>query len=250
VVPRTPLALPWRGLGASLIGLLLVGALGWGAYLALDPAVVPVRYVHIRGRLEHVTESEIKQALSGHLTRSLFALDVVAIRQNLASLPWVRSVSVRRVWPDRLEVTVHERTAIARWGKDRLLGPDGEPFRVPSATVPKGLPLWEGPDGTQRTVAERYRRMTAAIRPLGRSIARLTRDERGAWSLELDNGLDLDLGRKQEMERLARFVRVYPLALAGHVERIETVDLRYRSGFAVRWRSGQTTTTDARTQKA
>jgi cell division protein FtsQ len=215
-----------------------------------DPSVVPVRYISIRGRLQHVTEAEVRQTLESHLTRSLFTLDVGAIRQDLARLPWVRSVWVRRVWPDRLEVAVHERLGVARWGKDRLVSRDGNLFSVPPATVPKGLPLWMGPDNTQRTVADRYWRMSAVVRPLGRTIVRLTRDERGAWSLELDNGLQLDLGRRQELERLRRFARVYPVALAGRVDRIDRVDLRYRNGFAVRWRPAQTTTKDARTQRA
>jgi cell division protein FtsQ len=215
-----------------------------------DPSVVPVRYISIRGGLQHVTEAQVRQTLERHLTRSLFTLDVAAIRQDLAKLPWVRSVWVWRVWPDRLEVAVRERVGIARWGKDRLVSRDGELFRVPPATVPKGLPIWTGPDNTQRTVADRYWRMSAVLRPLGRTIVHLTRDERGAWSLELDNGLDLDLGRRQELERLSRFVRIYPAALAGQVDRIDRVDLRYRNGFAVRWRPVQTPATDAPTQRA
>jgi cell division protein FtsQ len=238
---------PWRGLGAAFIGLALFLGAGWGAYLLKDPAVVPVRYIDIRGQLVHMTDVQLTQVLEPLLRRSLFTLDMVAIRQVLASLPWVRSVSVRRVWPDRLEISLHERLAVARWGDGRLVGQEGEVFSAPAPTIPAGLPLWYGPEGTERTVGDRYRRMSAALTPLGRNIVRLARDARGAWSLRLDNGLDLELGRKQEMDRLARFVHVFPVALATQVGRIEVVDLRYRNGFAVRWRAAQTTDTDART---
>lgn len=52
------------------------------------------------------------------------------------------------------------------------------------------------------------------------------------------NGLQLGLGRKETHLRLMRFVRVYAEVLKPRIEAIDSVDLRYTNGFAVRWHHG------------
>jgi cell division protein FtsQ len=56
--------------------------------------------------------------------------------------------------------------------------------------------------------------------------------------MRLDNGLQLGLGRQHTARRLLRFVRVYPRALEPRLEAIDSIDLRYTNGLAVRWRDG------------
>jgi cell division protein FtsQ len=63
---------------------------------------------------------------------------------------------------------------------------------------------------------------------------------RGGWHLRAAGAagpLDIELGREDPAERLARFVAVYGRtvgALARAGTRIDHVDLRYRNGFAAR----------------
>ena len=46
------------------------------------------------------------------------------------------------------------------------------------------------------------------------------------------NTVQLELGREQMQQRLARFVTVYPYSLATIARKVNYVDLRYRNGFA------------------
>ena len=59
-----------------------------------------------------------------------------------------------------------------------------------------------------------------------------------AWQLKLSNGLTVQLGRDSEKDRvedrLARFVSALPQTLAKSRQRLDYVDLRYSSGFALR----------------
>ena len=63
---------------------------------------------------------------------------------------------------------------------------------------------------------------------------------RGGWRLKAagsDGALTLELGRDEPDARLARFVAAHRRtlgALARAGTRVETVDLRYRNGFAAR----------------
>jgi cell division protein FtsQ len=60
--------------------------------------------------------------------------------------------------------------------------------------------------------------------------------ERFAWRLTLVGGLTLDLGRTEFIDRVQRFVDLYPL-LINNERYLEYVDLRYDTGMAVGWKS-------------
>jgi cell division protein FtsQ len=85
-------------------------------------------------------------------------------------------------------------------------------------------------------VLAEHKRMNAALGALGREVRMLELDGRRAWSLELDDGIRVVLGRSEVNERLGRFVRLWTEALAEQAERIENVDARYTNGLAVRWK--------------
>ena len=144
-------------------------------------------------------------------------------------LPWVRRVAVRRVWPDRLEISIEEHVALARWNDDALVNTHGERFL---GKTRESLPLFIGPVGSQAEVARRYASFGAIVAPLGTKIERVTLSARHAWQLRLANGLHVALGRDADLAetRLRRFVEVYP----GAKSNSEYVDLRYPNGFAVR----------------
>ena len=85
-------------------------------------------------------------------------------------------------------------------------------------------------------VAANYLKWRDRLAGLGLTLTALDRDARGAWTLHLGQGLDLELGATRVEERLERFMRTWPqLAAAG---RPAVVDLRYANGLAVRWAQG------------
>jgi len=217
-------------LSLSLTGA-LVGAVAW----ALDPAHMPLRALEVRGDLRHLQRDELRERLAPLLDDGFFALDVAAARAALESLPWVRSVSVRRLWPDRLRVEIAEQVPVARWGEAALVNARGEVF-MPERLPPEAgrLPRLDGPDGHAARVLEHWRRMRALVAGLGLDIAELRQDARRAWRAVLSNGVRLELGRARPVARLARFVAVYPSLLASGQAGITAVDLRYSNGFAVR----------------
>jgi cell division protein FtsQ len=99
------------------------------------------------------------------------------------------------------------------------------------------LPQLMGPAGTAPELLRRYAEMRAQLLPLRRQPVRVALSARLALSLQLDNGMRIELGREQTRlparERLQRFVGIYPLAVAGRVPFPRTVDLRYPNGFAL-----------------
>ena len=215
------------GAGA-LCGMALLAACLGAVYWLLMPQHFPLTRVELKGDFNNTSRAQLEKALP-RASGNFFAADLAEVRASLERLPWVRHVAVRRMWPSRLEITIEEYVAMARWGDDALVNTYGERFVGKTNLV---LPTFIGPAGTQAEVAKRYARFNAIVAPLDTKIERIALSARHAWQLRLSNGLHLALGRDADLaeSRLRRFVEVYPTVK----NKNEYVDLRYPNGFAVR----------------
>lgn len=220
--------------GALTALALVVFAVG-ALQLLLRSPLFPLRELELRGALAHTTGAEVEQAVRGRIEGNFFAVDLARPRAALEQLPWVRRAEVRRVWPDRLEVTLEEHVPLARWAEAGLVNQQGERF---AGKVDASLPLFSGPAGSEAEVTRRYRRFVELLAPLGAPLDMLALSSRRAWQARLGGGLTLELGRDLPGDsverRLARFVAVHPQTLGRTNRRHEYVDLRYPNGFALR----------------
>ncbi len=214
-------------IAGMLSGLLVLGACLGALHWLLLPERFPVTGVELQGTLKNTSAAEIRAALP-RAAENFFAVDLAEVRASVEKLPWVRRVTVRRVWPGRLEVSVEEHVALARWGDDALVNTHGERFM---AKTKEALPLFTGPGGSAAEVTRRYRRFEEIVAPLGTRVERVVLTQRHAWQLRLGNGMHVMLGRDpdQAEQRLKKFVEVYPKTKAS-----DYVDLRYPNGFALR----------------
>jgi cell division protein FtsQ len=208
--------------------------------LLLRSELFPLREMTVHGALAHTSRVEIEQAAKNRVTGNFFAVDLAQVRAGLEGLPWVRRVDVRRVWPDRLEATLEEHVALARWSAGGLVNVQGERFAGSSDAA---LPQFAGPAGSEAEVTRRYRRFGEIVAPLAAAPERLALSPRYAWRLRLDDGLTLELGRDAVNDpveaRLARLVAAYPHTLARMSMKHDHVDLRYPNGFALRLADGK-----------
>jgi len=69
-------------------------------------------------------------------------------------------------------------------------------------------------------------------------LAEFTVNERWSWKIKLASGMEIRLGREDQLKRLERFLRTLPLLGTERVALIAIADLRYPNGYAVTWRSG------------
>ncbi len=209
-------------------------------WLVRVPAL-PVHQVVFAEALSHTQRQEVEQTLPGALKGNFFSLNLESVRAALETLPWVRRVEVRRIWPDRLEVRVEEHRPVARWGVGRgeLVNSYGEVFAALLAEEEStGLPLLFGPSGTAPEVLTQFGQLVTRFKAVNERPVQLTLSPRLAWQLKLGNGMAVDMGREQPKApldvRLERFIEVYPETVAKQALRPAVVDLRYPNGFAMR----------------
>lgn len=231
--------LPWKKV--AVIALFFVGALaiGYGGVRLLDR---PIRVVAVEGKFQRVSAVQVEHAVTtglkkGVVAEGLLSVDLVDVQKNVEALPWVDRAVVQRRWPNGLRVEVTEQIAAARWGEAGLLNTRGELFLRDARHVPPELPRLDGPEGSEGQVAQRYLSVLGQMVEAGTQLAALRLDPRGAWEMELANGMQIKLGRRDIDARIDRFLHAaWPLLTARAAE-VSYVDMRYSNGFAVGWKN-------------
>jgi cell division protein FtsQ len=224
--------LDWNAIGttAAVVAACVVVALL--LIFALDR---PVRRVLLEGTFQRVSPPEIERVVAKVAQGGLASIDLELIRRHVESIDWVDNAVVTRVWPDAIRVVINEEVAAARWNDAGLLNARGELFIRNARYVPPELPLLEGPEGSQSQVAQLYIDAQGRLLESGLRLTGVRVDDRGAWELELADGLQVRLGRQDVKNRLERFIRLASPMVAKRVAEINYVDMRYTNGFSVGW---------------
>jgi cell division protein FtsQ len=225
------------GLGALLrvtLALALAVTLVVGGGFLLD---VPLRSIELQAPLQRVTQIQAESAIRGAIDGGFLSADLARVQRALEDLPWVDHARVQRVWPAGLRISITEQVAAARWGESGLLNTRGELFVADTRQLPAELPLLIGPIGTEQQVMRFYLEFQGRLLPLNLRIGGVTLDPRGAWRIQLANGVELRLGREQPEQRMERFLRAAAPIVSARARELKYVDLRYSNGFALGWRA-------------
>lgn len=204
-------------------------------YVVVRLPYFPLRQIVILGAPQHVTVEQVRLIASRQLRGNFFTLDLIGVEQAFRKLPWVRGVTLRRHWPNQLEVTVEEHQALARWNNRALVNTYGEIFAAASSAP---LPVFRGADPDARDIAIGYAVFAKILAPLDLKLGEVSLNPRHAWQIALAQGTVIELGRRDVQARLQKFVAVYPQTLGRLKFNVEYVDLRYPNGFAVRAPAG------------
>jgi len=219
---------------AVVITIAALALLAWGATAwAVRQPVFAFREVVIKEPLLRANPAFLEAVIREELRGTFFTMQLADARASLSRVPWVRDVSLRRLWPGRLEVSVSEHEPLARWNDSALVNSRGDVF---SADFDGELPQFIGPEGTAQEVTARFREFGEMLKPANLAITEIRLSPRGGWRVDTGRvAMTIELGRVEPGERLSRFIGNYArtvsrLERAGkHVSRI---DLRYGNGFA------------------
>jgi cell division protein FtsQ len=224
----------WLNRILILIGAGVVLAAALQAWVTLR--AIPVERITVTGELEHTRTEAVQEMVQPALVGGFLRADLQRIREQLEALPWIFEATVRRRWPNALEIHVVEQLPIARWGEEAFLNHEGQLFRSDSGRQRQALPMLRGPEGSARALTATYQRMVDILAPVGLAVEQLAMDGRGQVEAVLDNGTRLLLGSADFLERMHRFVALYRARLAARAQAVERVDMRYERGAAVAFR--------------
>ncbi len=198
----------------------------------------PIRWLEINGSFQRVSAEQLRASLTPLVVSSFFTLDLQGLRDAAKRNSWVAAVQIQKRWPDTVVVKVEEFVPFAHWNRGQLISSRGEAFSVPEADGLRGLPWLYGPEDRLDQVLKHWTEFNDELAPAGLEIQQMTLDQRGSWSMVLNNGTSVHLGRDAAWERLQRLMSGWDALLQGQMAPPRDVDLRYSNGFAVFWLRG------------
>jgi cell division protein FtsQ len=240
------------GLGAGLariakvtmrlatVGVVIAGlgaAVFYGKAFIDQAAERPIRSIGVEGQFAYISQQEISETVKPMIVGGFLQSPLSAIKEKLESNPWIASAVVSRRWPDQLFISIVEEQPIARWAGIGFLNHSGEIVEVSSHPRLKSLPLLSGSPGQGKAVMQNYQQLAQMLGPHGLRVSEFYSDELFSWNVVLENGLQINIGRDQTMEKIQRFLLVYERELHKRFSEVAAVDLRYGNGLAVQWKT-------------
>jgi cell division protein FtsQ len=199
--------------------------------------------ISVQGDLSHNNAVTLRANVAPRLTGNFFTVDLGITRAVFESVPWVRKAVVQRQFPDRLKVVLQEHRAMAYWGPEgdsRLVNNFGEVFEANQGEVEtEELPQLNGPQGQSALVLQAYEVLSPLFEKLDAVIDRLELTGQGSWRARLDNGAVLELGHgslDDIQARAQRFVSTLTQVSSRYGRELESADLRYGNGYALKLR--------------
>jgi cell division protein FtsQ len=232
----------------ALVGAMLLAALVWWA---VRHPIFAIGGIVVQGDVTHSNVATLRANVAPRLAGNFFTVDLQRARQVFEQVPWVRQATVRRQFPNRLRVELQEHKAAAFWGAEsesRLVNTHGEVFEANAGDLePEGMPRLAGPEGMAAQVLAMYHGLKPLFEPLDLAVDQLALTNRGSWTLQLDTGAVIELGRgtiEDVLARSQRFAQTLTQVTSKYGRRPEALvaaDLRHGDGYAVRLRGVATT---------
>lgn len=200
--------------GAVLAGLSLI--FGLPAMAQKQAAEIAARAgfevekVEVRG-VERMDELAVYNIALGQVDRSMLALDLPHVRDEMLRLGWVKDARISRRLPDTLVVDIVERDPVAVWqheGQLHLIDVGGVVLQSVSANAMPDLPLVVGPNANRQTAGlNRLMENAPALKPM---LAGATWVGNRRWDLRFQSGETLSLpeGDKDSASALVNFARM------------------------------------------
>lgn len=223
----------WRK-SYNWVFLLLPIGLG-GFYLSQLEQILPIRTIQLSGTFKNLDQQEVESTLQQYLGQGFFSFDIHHLQQTLHDNSWTQLVSVRRIWPDKLRITIEEKTPVARWDDQHLLSDSASVYRADTGAF-SHLPIVHAANHPPAWALQQFYRLQARFNGVEERLMALQVDSRGALDVDLINGLKIKLGRKDIDRKIDRLVSIYMQQILPRREQIQRLDLRYSNGFAVAWK--------------
>lgn len=212
----------------ALLVILLAALLATALFALLNR---PLRAIHIEGMLAPSERQIVVAALKEQADARILSVSLNAVAEAVRELGWAQAVTVRRVWPDTLTVTINRQAVVAQWREDEVLTSTGQvvPQPDPTAALPQLEAQSLSPAATL-TLYQQLERLDGSS-----TIARLSETMLEGWVVELDTGDRVVLGRAPRSAELARrFQRYLEVRSSLPAEEVVRADARYAHGVAIK----------------
>lgn len=196
----------------------------------------PIREVKLEGEFKYIGKSFASDWVANLIDGSFIELDIATLKEKIEQHPWIDAVTITRQWPDKLIVRINEQQPIAQWGEKSFLNMKGDIIKVEKTTNIKALPKLGGADVFAKQIMQQYLMMNKIIMQSDLKLKAVDMDATKAWQITLNDDIQVKLGREKVLQNLQTLVKVSQSTIKDEFNKIQSIDMRYPSGFAVAWK--------------
>ena len=227
-----------------LLGLVFAAmVLALGVAWLMRQSFFALTAIQVGGDLMHNNAATLRANVAPRLAGNFMTVDLESTRTAFEAVPWVRRAVVQRQFPNRLKVLLQEHKAVAYWGAEgdaRLVSELGEVFEAnPGDVETEELPLLNGPKDQAPAVLQAYRALFPLFEEMDVVLEQLQLSSQGSWRAQIDSGAVIELGHGSLADvepRLRRFIATVTQVSARFGRDLESADLRYPNGYALKLR--------------
>jgi len=193
-----------------------------------------------------VSQTDIASAIGAGAEPNLFRLSLEDVRREVEAIPWIQSASLRRIFPNRLQVEVTERTPIAYVNTVsglKLVDKEGVLLEKPTEAA-FDFPVVTGIDRSMSAADRRARlalfdrfeqELKSQVDGAGWLVSEVDLSDDGDLKALLVQGRETILvhfGNRDFGERFGTFLTLLPQIHTASTA-VDSVDLRYRGQVVV-----------------
>lgn len=238
-MPRAPKAL--LRISSVIVLMLGIGYVGWLG-LSSWQNVWPVKQVLLQGETIYLQDKDIADFVRQQPQQGMLAIELEEMQRAASQLDWVDKVEIRKVWPEQLIFNVVEHRPAVRIG-DKVLtekgtliaqGSQQELFiDLPQLLFEEEAKLSKSTIESYQKIWQEFKQIKNEFESLSLNLVSLRIDKVNNWKLTFASELEMNLGRKDRMQRVERLSKVY--SAINDKPLLKSIDLRYHNGLAVEW---------------
>ena len=198
-----------------------------------------VREVIVEGRSK-TKKSALLQALQVSEGDNILAINITEMKDRINKLPWVKSARIERHFPNKISLTLFERTPMARWQTNRMLkliDVHGDVIPIVDLTRFSNLPIIIGKNAPK--IAGQILNTLSNEPHLFRRVKSLTLVSDRRWDVQLDNQINIHLPEKNPGKAWAHLATVEQ----GHNifgDQVQGIDMRLENQLIIKIEKNKT----------
>lgn len=227
-----------------LFGVFLVLLFVVGFQYYLNNKIKGLETMIVKGDVAHNDVRSLRHHVTSNLRGNFYSIDLKNAKKTFETITWVNQAVVKRVYPNQISVRLTEFKPKAVWGARedmRLVDVQGTIFEAGVEDDEyEGMPQLIGPEGQGKLMLSMHDSLLEALSPLQTKVKVLELNVRGSWLVTLERGTQIELGRGNTTDVIARATKFSMgaekilLKLNKKVMDMQYIDLRHSEGYAMR----------------
>lgn len=181
----------------------------------------------------------LNDSMQAQQVGSFFTTKLPVLQDTVLQMPWVEDVSIQRDWNRGIVISALPRQPVAKFGSERLIDAHGKtyiPAEARSLQRPDFVTL-QGDTEQSALIMQMMQQVNSWYAPANIKVQDIFLSPRMTWLFRFDNGMRIIVDNENTYQKLFAVSQILMNQLATKREQIQTLDLRYKNGFAIAWKT-------------